>query len=234
VTGGRRGRSGTGGGERGGPPAPAVRRARDRAAEGLTRLFSEDELTMDELEDRLDRCYRARSLDELEGLFSDLPAQPDLSAAARSGPEGPDPGRDAAGSRAARTRERAPARPDVERKERGLALAFWSGIRRAGNWTPPEHMSAVAVMGGAELDFREARFPPGVTTVTAVAVMGGVEIVVPPGIRVESSGIPVMGGFDRLDQDGDPEAFPDAVLRIRGVACMGGVEVKVRKPGSEG
>jgi hypothetical protein len=213
-----------------------VRRARDRAADGLTRLFSEDELTVEELEERLDRCYRARSVDELEGLFADLPAQPDLSAAARhgpeEGPEGTDGGRDAARSPDGRTRERSPARRDVDRKERGLALAFWSGIRRAGNWTPPEHMSAVAVMGGAELDFRDARFPPGVTTVTAVALMGGVEIVVPPGVRVESSGIPVMGGFDRLDQDGNPDAFPDAVLRIRGVACMGGVEVKVRPPGS--
>jgi len=58
--------------------------------------------------------------------------------------------------------------------------------------------------------------------------MGGVEILVPPGVRVETSGIGVMGGFESFSQSGDPAA---PLLRISGFALMGGVEIAQRLVG---
>ena len=55
--------------------------------------------------------------------------------------------------------------------------------------------------------------------------MGGVEIKVPEGVRVESGGGGIMGGFEGVDQFGDDPDGP--VLRIDGLAIWGGVEVKV-------
>lgn len=191
-------------------------RARDTAADALAAAYAGDDLTLEEYEDRLDRCFRAGSLDELRDLVADLPQRVEIDPAQAAEADRPAP--------------RPPA-TEVDRDDHGLVLAFWSGVKRSGRWTPPRHLNAIAVMGGAELDLREARFPEGVTTVNAIAVMGGVEIVVPPGLRVKSSGIPLMGGFDSLDQDGDPDRAPGAVLKIRGMACMGGVEVRVAKPG---
>lgn len=227
--------------------------------EVLKRLYTEDELTVEELEERLDRCYRAGSLEELESLFADLPARPEpgevgggrspagsptgTPGAASSRPSGDPSGEDTRSPRGPAggpAREgTAPARggrggAPAERDRHDLVLAVMSGVERSGSWTPPRHTNVLAVMGGAELDFRRARFPPGVTSVHAVAVMGAVHVVVPPGLRVESAGVPLMGGFDRVDQDGDGESFPDAVLRIRGVACMGGVEVEVKAPEEQG
>lgn len=227
------------------PPARPLERARDRAVDALTGLYADDELTVEELEDRLDRCYRAGSVDELETLFSDLPARPDLEAVrpAAGGDEGeadaadaPGRGQGAAGGadpgpgRRDRPDGAGTARPPAERSGHDLVLGVMSGVRRSGRWTPPRHTNAVAVMGGIDLDFRDARFPPGETTVNAVAFWGGVDITVPPGLRVECGGVPLMGGFDRLDQDGEEGVHPGAVLRIRGVACMGAVEVKVKPP----
>ena len=200
------------------PLQRTLERARDEATGALAAAFAGDELTMEEYEARLDRCYRAGSLAEIRELVADLPDAPAIEGS----PE--------AAARASRG-GRLPA--EAERPGHDLALAFMGGVKRSGSWTPPRHLNAVAVMGGVELDFREARFPEGETTVNAVAVMGGVEIVVPPGLRVECSGLPVMGGFERLDQDGDPEYAPGAVLKIRGLACMGGVEVRVAEPGQD-
>ena len=59
-------------------------------------------------------------------------------------------------------------------------------------------------------------------------------VVVPPWVRVECSGIGILGGFD---EEHDPEvaAEDDApILRITGVAIMGGVGVSVRYPGESG
>ncbi len=105
-------------------------------------------------------------------------------------------------------------------------VALWELLHDAGCRLP--------VMGGAGLDFREVRMPPGVTEVRVVAVMGGVEILVPPGLAVESHDFGVMGGFDGVDQAG-VETDPDAPrLVIKGFACMGAVEVAVRLPGESG
>jgi hypothetical protein len=93
-------------------------------------------------------------------------------------------------------------------------------------------------MGGVELDFREATLQPGITEVHAFAFWGGVEILVPPDIRLECSGIGIMGGFDTGDWAGEPGGDVGdpliPVLRVTGVAVMGGVEVKVRYPGETG
>ena len=72
---------------------------------------------------------------------------------------------------------------------------------------------------------------PGVTEVRGFAIMGGVSVLVPPDVRVECSGIGIMGGFDHkptVISTTDPEA---PVIRVTGVAIMGGVEVTVRYPG---
>ena len=89
----------------------------------------------------------------------------------------------------------------------------------------------IAVMGGVELDFREALLPRGVTELKVYAIMGGVEVIVPPDLNVESHGIGIMGGFDHAGnemQHPDPNA---PVLRVSGIALMGGVDIKVRHPG---
>src|SRR5690606_14145408 len=88
--------------------------------------------------------------------------------------------------------------------------------------------------GGAELDFRDARFRPGVTEVFIFATMGGVAMIVPPGLAVDTSGIAIMGAFEHRDQHMDrvPDADGDAPsLKVRSFVMMGGVEVSVRMPG---
>lgn len=218
-------------------PSRTLLRARERAAAGLTEAFAGDELDVDEFEARLDRCWRAANFEELEGLFEDLtvslpvPAEETDEARTGTAPAG--------GPAEAQGRAPGPDAPrgvppaPADRPGHDLVLAVMSGVGRGGRWVPPRHINAVAVMGGVELDFREARFPAGETTLHAVALMGGVEIVVPPGLAVTSAGIALMGGYDRLDQEGAGRASEGAVLRIRGVALMGGVQVRVAEPGEE-
>jgi hypothetical protein len=89
----------------------------------------------------------------------------------------------------------------------------------------------LAMMGGAELDFREARLSSGVTEIEIFALMGGVEILVPPGVRIDAGGMAIMGSFAHGAGNNESTA-PDApVIRIGGIAIMGGVEVHVRLPG---
>jgi hypothetical protein len=116
-------------------------------------------------------------------------------------------------------------------RDRDTLYAIFGGIDRRGTWTLPRQMKIVAVFGGAHLDLREARFPPGVVELDVTAVMGGIEIVVPPGLAVQMHGSAIMGGFqdiNRAPANPDPDA---PLLRVRGLTMMGGVHVSMRLPG---
>ena len=188
----------------------ALRDARERAIALLSEAFAHDDLELDEFERRLGLAHRSDSIVEIEGLTGDLtvpaaPAADPTVALAKAAPLVPGPVRD-----------------------RQSVVAVLGGTSRKGHWTPPRRLRVVTVMGGAELDFREAALPPGVTEVVITAVMGGVSITVPPQLAVEMDGVAVMGGFEHSER-APAQLDPDRpVLRVRGVAVMGGVEIKTR------
>jgi hypothetical protein len=109
----------------------------------------------------------------------------------------------------------------------GRVVAVLGGSSRKGSWEPPARLRVLALMGGVELDFREANLLEGETVVDVLAVMGGVTIVVPPDVDVETSGTGFLGGFGGVSNHAKETNAP--LLRIRGLAVMGSVDVKVKK-----
>ena len=85
-------------------------------------------------------------------------------------------------------------------------------------------------MGNTKFDLREALILDGETHFELTVVMGEVELIVPPGLRVECDGFAFMGEFD----DGHSEGLapPDApVIRVTGSVVMGAVRIRTRLPG---
>lgn len=191
-------------------PVPQVqlKEQRERAIERLCEAFAQDRLELAELETRIDLAHRAATPADLHALLTDLPAPAPEPA--------PVPGT------GTRVRE-------VIRESRTL-IAFMGGVERRGNWSPGRKNVVIAFMGGADLDFREVDLPPGETEVFVFAMMGGVDIVVPPELVVDASGIAIMGGFGHSSAPRNP-APGSAVLRINGFCLMGGVDISVRRRG---
>ena len=189
-----------------------VRERREHTIDALCRHFANDALTVDEFERRVDLAHRASNIDDLARLLEDLPELGRPSSA-------PAPAGESAPGAA------------VERAERGYVVAIMGGATRKGRWAPAQRTLVYTTWGGVELDFREAELPPGVTELTVCAVMGGVEILVPPGLAVDSDGVAIAGGFDQIGNASAPTSPDQPVLRIRGFTLMGGMEIKVRLPG---
>lgn len=200
-------------------PAPS-KSEREGVVDRLRVHYVRDDIDVEEYERLLDVAWAADSRADLDELLDRLPALPDS--------ERP-PTRDEREPRYAP----AVASPH-EQRDRGWQVAIMSGSERKGSWVPPKKLFSFALMGGSGLDFREARFGPGVTEVTILAVMGGVEVIVPPGLTVEAHGLGIMGGFDGYSQTTDRHDPSEPVLRIRGLAVMGGIEVKMMLPGETG
>jgi hypothetical protein len=103
-----------------------------------------------------------------------------------------------------------------------------SGSRRRGRWTVPRRYTATAVMGGIELDLRDAMLEERDVTIWAWACMGGIEIKVPADVDVDVTGLALMGGFEDGSGVSAPPGAP--VIRVKGLALMGAVDVCRAKP----
>lgn len=226
------------------PDPTTLRAAREDTIDTLCRHFAADQLSLGELERRLERARGARTRSDLRTLVEDLEsARPTAPAAApMAGRSGPQPATPPA---------RRPARTAPQRSTDGvpeaapgawnadattptvppsshLAFAVMGGASRTGRWAPPSSMTAVAIMGGVELDFRGAMFAGETIEINCFAFWGAVEIVVPPGVHVDTNGLALLGGFDQsagLDTDPAPGA---PTIRINGLALMGAVAVEVK------
>jgi hypothetical protein len=181
---------------------------RERVADVLRQAAGDGRLTMEELDQRLDSVYAAKTYAELEPITKDLPQ--------------------AAGGRAP-----APAPSGDPQRFGGVpsshgAFAIMGGFSRKGAWVVPEEFTAFALMGGGELDLREARYAAQTVTIHVVAIMGGIEITVPEDANVRVTGIGVLGAFEHQNTGtGTPDS---PTIIVNGVAFMSGVEVKHRPP----
>ncbi|MYC86928.1 MAG: DUF1707 domain-containing protein [Gemmatimonadales bacterium] len=188
---------------------------RQATVDRLCAHFARDAMNTTELERRLDIAYAARTRAELIALERDLPGLP-----SETRPAVPEPSPSAS----------VPVDPARPVQDHDLIVSIWGATERKGSWVPPRQLTAVTVMGGTDLDFRQAAFATETVSIRLLALMGGVDIVVPPGVRVEWGGIALMGGVT-MPEPVTPPA-PDApVVRLSGLVCMGGVDVVERHPG---
>ncbi len=182
---------------------------RERTADRLRTAAGHGRITLDELEERLEAAYAAKTYGELAPLTSDLPVED-----ARPGPSSPA----AVPSSALVVGEQQP-------HDRATAVAIMSGSNLGGRWVVPRRVRALAFWGGSVIDLREARFENRVTVITAVAIMGGVQVLAPEDVHVRVTGVGIMGGFaESRSNEVGPGGAP--VVQVRGLAFWGGVLVK--------
>ena len=172
--------------------------------------FAHDNLTEDDLESRLEKANAGLSKQALLSLVEDLPRLVDSGS-----------------------REIAPTVGGVVLntgvvKETDNMVAVLGGTTRKGVWQPARSTRIVSVLGGTDLDFTEAAMPPGVTEIDVFCVLGGVDITVPPGVRVETDLVPILGGVDNKAETPEDPNCP--TIRIRGLTLLGGLDVKTKRP----
>lgn len=180
---------------------------RDDAVRALREGCGDGRLTLDEFSERAGAALAARTRGDLDALLADLPTDQELKPA---------------GAVAAPARRRAT-----------WTVAIMGSTPRRGRWRPARRTKVLALMGGCHLDLRRAEVEGTELTITAVALMGGIDIVVPEGIEVELSGVPVVGskGLHLADV---PTLPCSPVVRVQAFPIMGGVNVRSRPPADDG
>ncbi len=162
-------------------------------------------LTLDEFEDRSSRALVAKTRADLATLTSDLPAE--------------------AG--------RVPAEQARVRKPVRWMVAIMGGSHRRGRFRAVGRINSVAIMGGDEIDLREAEIEGGELTLNLIAIMGGSDVYVPDSVDLEVGGFSLMGGHEEFGRELRPR--PGApVIRLRIYSLMGGASVYRLPPQARG
>lgn len=169
---------------------------RESAVVRLRDAAADGRLTLEEFTQRMHDAYDARTRDELDVLVRDLPEQ------------------------AAAT---APAPP---RHARRWVISVMGNATRRGRWRVAEHVVAITTMGNSTIDLCQAELSAPEVTITVLSAMGNTTVLVPPGVDVDVSALPLMGNrIDRTRSDAKPGA---PLVRINGLIAMGNLFVRTR------
>jgi len=162
-------------------------------------------LTMEEFDERADRVLAAKTYGELALVTRDLPDLPAGAVGQRPAPS-------------------AAAVPDGPRRQVSWMVAIMSGSRRSGRLRLSREVNMISIMGGDELDLRDAEIEGGQATITAISVMGGSTFYVPDTMNVEVTGFSLMGGNTELGVAAAPAPGAPTVT-IRTFNLMGGCTI---------
>jgi hypothetical protein len=187
-----------------GPHDPARMRIADADRHRVTELLrdaaGEGRLDLDELEERLEQTWAAKTYADLVPITIDL--------------QGPVPV------------PVANAQPQVPAVGHDSSTAIMGEVKRQGVWTVPERHTAFALMGAVLIDLRQARLSAHETVISASAIMGEVKVIVPADMHVVVDGTPIMGDYSQGKDKTPAEIRPDSpTVRLRGISLMGSVTV---------
>lgn len=103
-------------------------------------------------------------------------------------------------------------------------MSMLSGVKRIITSKEFRGGEISALMGGCEIDLREAEMKGNEAHIDVNIIMGGVEIRVPLGWSVSVQATPIMGGVE--DRTYPAKEGISKLLIISGTIIMGGIEVK--------
>ena len=123
--------------------------------------------------------------------------------------------------------------PVARRKPVRWMVAILSGSNQRGRYRLAGTLNAVSILGGDQIDLRDAEISDGEVTVNAVSVMGGPTIYLPDTVNVEVEGMSIIGGNSELGTRSRPR--PGAPLvRIRTYNLLGGSTIWRLPPEARG
>jgi hypothetical protein len=174
---------------------------REQVAEVLRHAAGEGRLSVEELDERIDRAFAARTQSELAELTTDLPATTHAAAALPSLPVKPGEG------------------------GRRWLISILGGHDRRGHWRVGEHLINLNILGGSDIDLNDAELSASETTIRVISIMGGADLYVPDGLDVRVSEFGLLGGNDVTL--GSERPAPDGpVLHLKLFSLLGGSSVR--------
>lgn len=179
---------------------------RDQTADALRIAAGDGRLSLEELDERLEACFAARTYADLARLVADLPGQTPIQAMLR------------------------PAPPQAQAKEVVRARRIGGNLRYEGAWLVPRRLEVDVRGGNVLLDFTGATVSEPVTEVDVQLYGGNLRLVVPAGYTVDAGETEIRGGSVVHRRVRDVPADAPVVHRIVVTGQLTGGNVVIQPP----
>lgn len=194
-------------------PTLSLTEARERCIEELSVHFANDRLSLEELESRIERVYKAATVADVQQITGDLPRGGVVPASAGAAPP-------------------MPLAPALTREQERM-LFVMSNTRRRGTWAVPQRLDVVALMSDSTIDLTQALLPTGIVDLHVRVFWASLKIIVPPGLQVVNRIDAIMANISGGSEPDDVAAAgawrSTTVVRLSGWAMMGEVRIRVRR-----
>ncbi|MFD6099768.1 DUF1707 domain-containing protein [Nocardiopsis flavescens] len=184
---------------------------RHQVAEVLRDAAAEGRITLDELDERLEAAFGAKTYADLEPIVADLPGSPGAPGVPAPAPV-------------------ADRSPEHLRPE-DLTVIRSSGdsIVRKGRWQVPRRIEVRNKYGETKLDFREADIPHGRVEIHLEVSWGSADIILPEHATADVSVDTSWLGSLKVDADAIPKP-PAPHFVVTGTSHGAALQVGHRKP----
>ncbi len=187
---------------------------RQLALDRLTEAFASDFINMDSYENRVAIVQRANLPEEIDDAVAGIPQ---VKAEAQKG--------------FPFAMHKAPAEPSIAnridpglRGEDSVACIMGSRVLQ-GDWLSGNKVSIFNLMGSTRIDLRDTALPPGRLKIDAFCLMGDIKVIVPPGLAVRVSALPIMGN-SHIDRSVNRRVDRGApYVEVSGLTLMGNLTV---------
>lgn len=162
---------------------------RDAAIEALSTAAGNGEISLEELEERIEAASHALTIDDLRGLIADITQPAGGALQAAQGPQAP----------------------------RSLRLAITRGhVDRLGPWQIPEHIDLELQQAASALDLRSSPLPAAGVDIRIMAQRSSIRLLLLPETRIDfdNLGRHRSKALDRRPGDSRLQPFPQ--VRISG------------------
>ena len=184
------------------PELRASHADRDRIAEQLRVAAGDGRLTMEELDERLEKALSARTGSELAILVTDLPAAAQTGSALEAVPQA---------------------------KELAQIEVSSGSAKREGRWVVPRAAEVKVGSGSVKLDLTQAVLTGPTLQVQATVRSGSLTIITRPGIEVILDDVSVSSGSAKVRQPKDAGSVP-TVLRVEVSGKVNSGSITARPP----
>jgi hypothetical protein len=198
---------------------PPTTQAREQTISELSLHFANDHLSLEDLERRIERVYKAATVAELEEITADL-----IAIAAP-------PTRSRGGRLATAASGASVVGSTQQSLEKARILSIMGEARRLGRWQVPQRLEVVSIMSDTQIDLTRAVMPPGIVEIDMSVIWSACKLIVQPGMRVINEMHAIMGSVQSTPDEGgaETEAAYAPTIRLTGFALMSEVKVVVRR-----
>lgn len=115
---------------------------------------------------------------------------------------------------------------DAPTQDTETFINILGGTDRTGQWAVPKTVRVFSLLGGANIDFTDAKFASPNVHIKIFSILSGDNIFVPEGVNIVSKAFCILGGID--NKATSIASYQAPTITVEGVILLSRLNIKIK------